>query len=146
MAALDCEIRRTKRTRREFSLLLFALDDLKKVNERYGPAVGNRALCRLAGALSTGRRRIDMAARLDGDKFALVLAETPFESAQLVADRICHVLANDGQEPKLSVSVGLATYPKDGEETETLFAAAEQVLREMKEKTHRLDQALLVEA
>jgi len=146
MAALDCEIRRTKRTRREFSLLLFALDDLKKVNERYGPAVGNRALCRLAGALSTGRRRIDMAARLDGDKFALVLAETPFESAQLVADRICHVLANDGQEPKLSVSVGLASYPKDGEETETLFAAAEQVLREMKEKTHRLDQALLVEA
>jgi diguanylate cyclase (GGDEF)-like protein/PAS domain S-box-containing protein len=146
MTALDCEIRRTKRTRREFSLLLCALDDLKKINEHYGPAVGNKALCRLASALSTGRRRIDISARLDGDKFALVLAETPFESAQLVAERICQMLTNDGEEPRLSVSIGLASYPKDGEDAETLFAVAERVLHAMKEKAHGLDKAPLVEA
>src|ERR1700677_4821194 len=146
MTALDCEIRRTKRTRREFSLLLCALDDLKKINEHYGPAVGNKALCRLASALSTGRRRIDISARLDGDKFALVLAETPFESAQLVAERICQMLTNDGEEPRLSVSMGLASYPKDGEDAETLFAVAERVLHAMKEKAHGLDKAPLVEA
>jgi diguanylate cyclase (GGDEF)-like protein/PAS domain S-box-containing protein len=146
MNALDCEIRRTKRTRREFSLLLFALDDLKKINDRYGPAVGNKALCRLADAMSTGRRRIDISARLDGDKFALVLAETPLESAQLVAERICQALSNDVQEPKLSVSTGLASYPKDGEDAETLFAVAERVLHAMKEKAHGLDKPLLIEA
>jgi len=145
MDALDCEIRRAKRTRREFSLVFFALDDLKKVNDRYGPAEGNTALCRLAAALSAGRRRIDIAARLSGDKFALVLAETPAESAQLVSDRICQTLANDGQDPKLSVSVGIASYPKQGEDTETLFAAAERVLNKMKEQVHGLDKAHPVE-
>ncbi len=146
MTVLDCEITRTKRTGREFSLLLCALDNLKKVNDRYGPAVGNKALCRLASALSTGRRRIDMSARLEGDKFALVLAETPFESAQIVAERICQMLTNDGQEPKLSVSIGVAGYPKDGEDAETLFAVAERVLHAMKEKAHGLDKPLLIEA
>jgi diguanylate cyclase (GGDEF)-like protein/PAS domain S-box-containing protein len=144
LAALDSEMRRTKRTRREFTLLLFALDDLKKVNESYGPEVGNKALCRLAGALSTGRRRIDMAARLNDDKFALLLAETPFESALLVSDRISQVLADDGKEPKLSVSVGLASYPKDGDDAETLFAAAERMLHKMKAKAHGVEEDCLL--
>jgi diguanylate cyclase (GGDEF)-like protein/PAS domain S-box-containing protein len=145
LTALDCEIRRTKRTRREFTLLLFALDDLKKVNQLYGPGVGNKALRRLAGALSTGRRRIDMAARLNDDKFALLLAETPSESAHLVSQRIFQVLAEDGLDPKLSVSVGLASFPTDGEDTETLFAAAESMLYRMKAKVHGLDQASSLE-
>jgi diguanylate cyclase (GGDEF)-like protein/PAS domain S-box-containing protein len=123
-AALDGEIKRSKRTGREFAVLLFALDDLTTLNDRYGPAVGNTALCRLADAVSMGRRRIDTAARLHGDRFALVLPETPSEPAHLVSERICHTLSDDGRAPKLSVSVGVATYPKDGEEAAILLAAA----------------------
>jgi diguanylate cyclase (GGDEF)-like protein len=134
--ALDGEIKRSQRTGREFALLLFDLDDLKKVNDRYGHQVGSQALCRLADALSMGCRDTDTAARFGGDEFALVLPETCSESATLVSRRICQNLANDGQHPKLSVSVGVANYPKNGEAIETLLAAADMALYAMKARVH----------
>jgi diguanylate cyclase (GGDEF)-like protein/PAS domain S-box-containing protein len=136
VSALDTEIKRSKRTGREFALLLFDLDDLKKINDRYGHLAGSQAICRLADALSMGCRDIDTAARFGGDEFALVLPETCFESADLVSQRICHNFANDHRDPKLSVSAGVASYPKDGETIETLLAAADVALYAMKAKVH----------
>lgn len=133
---LDSEIRRSERTRREFAVLLFDLDGLKKVNDRYGHLTGSQALCRLADVLSLGCRDIDTAARFGGDEFALVLPETAEESARLVAHRICESLANDGRKPKLSVSVGVALYPADGERLDTLLGAADLALYSMKSKIH----------
>ncbi len=118
---LDSEIKRSMRTGRQFALLLFDLDDLKKINDRYGHPVGSQALCRLADTLSLSCRDIDTAARFGGDEFALVLPETDPESALLVSERICYNFANDGRNPKLSVSVGVANYPNDGEAIETSF-------------------------
>jgi diguanylate cyclase (GGDEF)-like protein/PAS domain S-box-containing protein len=136
VSALDSEIKRSKRTGRGFALQLFDLDDLKKINDRFGHPIGSQALCRLADALSMGCRDIDTAARFGGDEFALVLPETSSESADLVAQRIRNNLANDRRGPKLSVSVGIANYPKDGETIETLLAAADVALYAMKEKVH----------
>jgi diguanylate cyclase (GGDEF)-like protein len=119
--------------------LLFDLDDLKKVNDRYGHVVGSQALCRLADALSMGCRDIDTAARFGGDEFAIVLPETCSESANLVSQRICENFANDGRDPKLSVSVGVAHYPKDGEAIEPLLAAADVALYAMKARVHGRD-------
>jgi len=133
---LDSEIRRSERTSREFALLLFDLDGLKQVNDRYGHLTGSQALCRLADVLSIGCRDIDTAARFGGDEFALVLPETGGESAQLVAHRICESLANDGGKPQLSVSVGVALYPMDGERLDTLLGAADIALYSMKAKAH----------
>ena len=142
--ALDSEIKRSKRTGREFALLLFDLDDLKKINDRYGHVMGTQALCRLADALSMGSRDIDTAARFGGDEFALVLPETSSESAHLVSKRICNNFANHSRNPKLSVSVGIATYPKDGEAIETLLTTADLALYAMKARLHseRSGQAL----
>ncbi|MGC1186630.1 MAG: diguanylate cyclase [Candidatus Acidiferrales bacterium] len=134
---LDSEIKRSKRTKREFALLLFDLDHLKKINDRYGHLTGSHALCRLADALSMGCRDIDTAARFGGDEFALVLPETETDAAQLVTDRIRHSFANDGGDPKLSVSAGIAGYPKDGETIESLLAAADVALYAMKGRDHR---------
>jgi GGDEF domain-containing protein len=92
VGALDSEIKRSKRSGREFALLLFDLDDLKKINDRYGHVAGSQALCRLADALSMGCRDTDTAARFGGDEFALVLPETCLESADLVSQRICRQL------------------------------------------------------
>jgi diguanylate cyclase (GGDEF)-like protein/PAS domain S-box-containing protein len=139
VGALDSEIKRSRRTGREFALLLFDLDDLKKVNDRYGHLAGSQALCKLADALSMGCRDIDTAARFGGDEFALVLPETGPEAATLVAQRICHTFANGSQDPKLSVSVGVANYPKDGDAIETLLAAADVALYAMKAKVHSHD-------
>jgi diguanylate cyclase (GGDEF)-like protein/PAS domain S-box-containing protein len=137
--ALDSEIKRSNRTGREFALILFDLDDLKKINDCYGHLVGTQALCRLADVLSMGCRDIDTAARFGGDEFALVLPETSSESAHLVTQRICNNFANPTQEPKFSVSAGVANYPKNGKTIESLLAAADVALYGMKARFHGRD-------
>jgi len=84
-------------------------------------------------------RKIDTPARFGGDEFALVLPETGQVQANLVARRICHSLANDGREPKLSVSVGVAIYPKDGDKVDSLLGAADAALYAMKARAHGLE-------
>jgi diguanylate cyclase (GGDEF)-like protein/PAS domain S-box-containing protein len=133
---LDVEIKRSKRTGREFALLLVDLDGLKQINDRYGHVTGSQALCRAADVLSMGCRAIDTAARFGGDEFALVLPETGAEAANLVAHRIRESLANDGKLPKLSVSIGVALFPVDGDKLDVLLGAADAELYAMKAKVH----------
>jgi len=131
---LHAEISRSKRTEREFSLLLLDLDGLKEINDRSGHLAGNRALCRLAQILTDCCRSVDTAARQGGDEFALVLPETGAAAATLVATRICDLLAKDAEEPALAVSVGVASYPKDADGIATLLQAADTSLYAMKRK------------
>jgi diguanylate cyclase (GGDEF)-like protein/PAS domain S-box-containing protein len=131
---LHAEISRSKRTEREFSLLLLDLDGLKEINDRFGHLVGNRALCRLAQILADSCRSVDTAARQGGDEFALVLPETTLATAAMVATRICDLLAKETEEPELAVSVGVASYPKDADSIGTLLYAADRALYAMKEK------------
>jgi diguanylate cyclase (GGDEF)-like protein/PAS domain S-box-containing protein len=131
---LHAEICRSKRTGREFSLLLLDLDGLKELNSKFGHLVGDRALCRLAQTLADCCRSLDTAARQGGDEFALVLPETGIAAATLVARRICDLLAKDAEEPALSVSVGVASYPQDADTIGTLLNAADTALYVMKDK------------
>jgi diguanylate cyclase (GGDEF)-like protein/PAS domain S-box-containing protein len=131
---LHAEICRSKRTGREFSLLLLDLDGLKAINDRFGHLAGNQALCRLAQILTDCCRSVDTAARQGGDEFALVLPETGAAAATLVARRVCELLATDKEEPALSVSVGVASYPKDADTIGTLLYAADRALYVMKDK------------
>jgi diguanylate cyclase (GGDEF)-like protein/PAS domain S-box-containing protein len=129
---LHAEICRTKRTGREFSLLLLDLDGLKWINDQFGHPVGSRALCRLAEIVADCCRSVDTAARHGGDEFALVLPETGPTAAALVGQRICDLLAKDIEEPPLSVSVGVAGYPSDADTIGTLLYAADRALYAMK--------------
>ena len=138
---LEAEICRSKRTGREFSVLLLDLDGLKEINDRFGHLAGNRALCRLAQILTDSCRTIDTAARHGGDEFAVVLPETGAAAATSVARRICDVLAKDSEEPMLSVSVGVASYPKDSDTLGSLLYAADKALYAMKDKQPRAAQA-----
>jgi diguanylate cyclase (GGDEF)-like protein/PAS domain S-box-containing protein len=134
---LDGEITRSKRTGREFSLLFLDLDGLKQINDRYGHQAGSRALCRLANVLRLCCRSIDTAARYGGDEFALVLPETGAGAATLVAWRISDLFANDGEEPKLTVSIGVASYPTDAETIGPLLYVADKALYSMKNERKR---------
>ncbi len=134
---LDMEIKRSARTGREFALLLFDLDGLKQINDCYGHLIGSHALCWVADVLSFCRD-IDTAARYGGDEFAVVLPETAAEAANNVAQRICESIANDGMEPILSVSIGVAVYPHDGERIEALLRKADVAMYAMKAKKHNL--------
>lgn len=129
---LDSEIKRSRRTSREFALLLLDLDGLKRINDCHGHMTGSQALRRLADALCICCRDIDTPARFGGDEFALVLPETGTHPANVVVHRICEQLGNDGKEPKLSVSIGTAIYPRDGEDIDALLAAADRSMYSIK--------------
>jgi diguanylate cyclase (GGDEF)-like protein/PAS domain S-box-containing protein len=129
---LDSEIKRSERTNREFAMLFFDLDGLKRINDHHGHLIGSQALCRFADVLCSCCRDIDTPARFGGDEFALILPETNADAANLVARRICESIANDGKGPKLSVSVGVAVYPQNGNTIEGLLCKADAALYLMK--------------
>jgi len=130
--ALDAEVKRTGRTGRPFAVLLLDLDQLKKINDRYGHLIGSQALCRFADVLRVDCRAIDTAARYGGDEFVVILPETTAVEAKLVASRIRRRLAADSLEPRLSASIGVAVYPEDGETIEALLRTADRELYGMK--------------
>jgi diguanylate cyclase (GGDEF)-like protein len=129
---LQSELQRSGRTGRSFAVLLFDLDGLKKINDKYGHLTGSKAIKRLAVALRSGSRAIDTPARYGGDEFALILPESGEREAQQAAKRICERLANDGQKPRVTVSVGVAVYPTNGSTVERLLGEADVSLYRMK--------------
>src|SRR5579872_504489 len=134
---LQSELERSGRTNRPFSVLLMDLDGLKKINDRHGHVIGSRALCRVATILRLNSRSIDTAARYGGDEFALVLPETNTTAAEQVADRIRNCLADDEEVPVLSISIGVATFPKCGGSVQELLEYADRALYAMKEQSKR---------
>jgi diguanylate cyclase (GGDEF)-like protein len=135
--ALDSEIKRYGRTGRSFAVLVLDLDGLKKINDTYGHLVGSDALCRLANVLRIHCREIDTAGRYGGDEFVLVLPETDFGAARRVADRISERLRTDGDDPPISVSIGIAVYPKDGRTIDELLGTADRALYREKRSSAR---------
>jgi diguanylate cyclase (GGDEF)-like protein/PAS domain S-box-containing protein len=128
----EAETQRSGRTGRCFALLLLDLNGLKKINDTHGHLVGSRALCRLAHTLRLQCRVVDTAARHGGDEFAIILPETDGEGARNLALRVAEHLAQDGEQPPLSFSFGVAVYPRDGKTMDEMLGAADRALYEMK--------------
>jgi diguanylate cyclase (GGDEF)-like protein len=134
---MQSELERSDRTNRSFSVLLMDLDRLKGINDRYGHLAGSRALCRVADILRLHCRSIDTAARYGGDEFALVLPETGERAARQVADRIRARLKIEEEIPRISVSIGIATFPQRGNSVQQLLESADRALYTMKELSER---------
>jgi diguanylate cyclase (GGDEF)-like protein len=132
---LDLEIKRFGRTGRPFSVLLLDMDGLKTLNDNHGHLVGSRALCRLGSVLRVHCRDIDTAGRYGGDEFILVMPESGRKQALLVAQRVRQRVAEDDEKPAISVSIGAAVYPRDGETRDELLEAADRALYEMKRRS-----------
>ncbi len=130
--AFDSELERSRRTGRSFSLVLLDLDGLKRINDTYGHLVGSRALCRVANVLRAQCRSLDVPARYGGDEFAIILPETGPEDARHLAHRVAACVQNDGEQPVISASFGLAVCPEDGETFKDLMRIADGGLYLMK--------------
>ena len=131
---LDFEVERSLRTESPLSLLLLDIDDFRSVNERFGHADGDRALQRFAAALADGIRRIDRAARIEGEEFAVLLPDTEPHSAYLLAERLrARIAAQAPAGPvELAVSIGVVGCPKHGTSCDRLLHDGERALQAAK--------------
>jgi two-component system cell cycle response regulator len=125
---LASEIKRYARTARPFAVLLFDLDELKKINDAHGHPAGSRAITRVASILRMQLREIDIAARYGGDEFVVILPETGCEEARKAGQRISKWIKKDSEEPPISASWGAAVFPEDGKNIDELLAAADHAL------------------
>jgi diguanylate cyclase (GGDEF)-like protein len=113
--AMDREIDRSKRYKRELSLILFDIDHFKKINDTYGHLVGDRVLVTISRATERSVREADIIARYGGEEFAVILPETDISSAKAVAERLRHDIESqnievDGVTIKVTISVGYTSY------------------------------------
>lgn len=114
-----------------FSLILIDLDNFKHLNDTEGHHHGDYVLKIIADIMKEYTRTTDIIARFGGDEFAIILPETSKEKGKTIAERIRNsVLVNPKFIPysQVSLSMGIATYPKDGETIEEIIQKADEAL------------------
>jgi len=122
-------VRRSRRLDHPCALLIADVDHFKEYNDAYGHLAGDAALARIAAVLRETTRDVDCAARYGGEEFVVLMPETKAVGAMETAQRIRTLLAGDELVGgKLSVSIGVAQFPEDGDGPEALLARADGAL------------------
>jgi diguanylate cyclase (GGDEF)-like protein len=125
-AVLTQELERARRFGRPLAVLMIDVDHLRAVNTAHGHLAGDRVLKDVAEALGRATREYDIAARFGGDEFCVLLPETALEGALVVADRIRALVERIAGEPRVRVSIGVATQQGGGTTSEELLALADR--------------------
>lgn len=120
------------------ALLFFDLDEFKVINDNFGHRAGDALLIRVAGEVNALVRRNEIFARLGGDEFALLVANTTEEEVSQLADRIVRAVSQipfrfEGQNLRLTASLGIALCPAHATETDALVAHADAAMYQAKE-------------
>ena len=131
----DLELERAKRSGRSLGVLVGDIDHFKELNDRFGHQRGDMALERLSEVLVAGKRRIDTAARIGGEEFALILPDAQAHDAYIVAERLRRAVrqAFESWPGSVTICFGVASYPKHGGSPAALLQAADQALYAAKE-------------
>ncbi len=139
-AAMEREVRRSRRHRLRFSLLLFDLDRFKSINVAHGHLFGDVVLQRVAREIRASIREADLGCRFGGEVFAVILPETDRRGAIVVGERV-RVRVEDSfaehpvrrQSVLVTLSGGASCYPEDGHTPDALVARAGEALHIAKE-------------
>lgn len=120
------------------ALLFFDLDEFKYVNDTFGHRAGDAMLIRVAGEVSTLIRRSEIFSRLGGDEFAILAPNASENDARILAERIVRAISQipfryEGQNLRLTTSLGIALYPKHASTSEELIAHADAAMYQAKE-------------
>jgi diguanylate cyclase (GGDEF)-like protein/putative nucleotidyltransferase with HDIG domain len=127
---LELEVERARRTGRPLSVLFGDIDNFARVNAEQGHEAADAALELVARDLGKWKRRIDRAARIGGDEFALLLPETDEHGAHILAERLrraTHRSFGDAPVP-LTICFGVASHPCHGGDSATLMRSAERAM------------------
>jgi diguanylate cyclase (GGDEF)-like protein len=143
-------------SKKNVAIVVMDLDGFKAANDRFGHLAGNRVLQEVAAGLTACCRVTDFVARLGGDEFVLVLPDVGDAEVAAILERIEHLGPEAGRmacgEPLISISSGVACYPRDGADPETLLERADNLmyqckkLSKMRRATDRSPLAVLAEA
>ncbi|MEL7370129.1 MAG: GGDEF domain-containing protein [Myxococcota bacterium] len=138
--SLRRELMRGQRYGHPVSVLFLDLDRFKAVNDRHGHLEGTALLRNFALRLKNAIRKVDIAFRYGGDEFVLLLVQTSRDAAERAAHRLKAELSNapfcttNAEALTITVSIGVAAFPEDGEKVELLLRAADRALYRAKAK------------
>ena len=137
MERLELALHEIQRQPASLALLMVDVDSFKQLNDSFGHAVGDQVLCTIANRLQQSVRLTDTVARMGGDEFTVLLNGLRHESeAQKIASQlvsnVCAPIVIDGRTVEVSVSVGVATCPEDGDNVETLLRNSDAALYQAK--------------
>ncbi len=132
---LQLEIDRQLRYHRPLTLLIIDIDDFKKCNDNHGHLTGDLALVKVASLLTSQIRACDFVARYGGDEFTVILPEISDKEALAVCRRImssieqCEFQSFDKENiGPLSVTIGIASFPKNAKDSNELVEKADQAM------------------
>jgi len=133
MNLLALEIERAKRAGQSFSILMLDVDHFKKYNDTHGHQAGDEVLARVGAVLRDSIRAYDCAARYGGEEFLVMLSATSLDHARESAERIRErVRAEQFEGGLVTISIGVAEYPSQGDTAESVIGQADAALYEAK--------------
>jgi diguanylate cyclase (GGDEF)-like protein len=131
-ATAERELSRALRSQEPIAMVLIDIDHFKQLNDRYGHREGDEVLRQVADVLRHCCRPFDTAARYGGEEFVIVLPGCDLVDAERAAERIRAAVADLSHEAGVTVSAGVAVYPRNGGDVDALVRAADAALYESK--------------
>jgi diguanylate cyclase (GGDEF)-like protein len=129
------EMGRAKRYLKPFSIIMMDVDDFKTFNDSFGQAAGDNLLRILGAIILETVRAVDVAFRYGGEEFIVILPETRLDKAILAAERLRQAIQNRTADKLagaagsgVTVSVGVASYPENGDKTDELFNIVDSLI------------------
>jgi two-component system, cell cycle response regulator len=137
--ALETELTRALRYRHPIAVLMMDLDHFKRVNDTHGHLVGSSCLSEVGKLIRMSTRETDVSGRYGGEEFVTFLPESDTVAGLIVAERIRatmeqHVFRSDDLAFSVTISIGIAGWPEDGNDVESLVRAADTALYRAKHR------------